>query len=307
MSAAEDLQLDNFVKAEFGDGALTQLNNQSRGGDNNSKGNQHEQRFAVYKLAKAHGEKPDDEIEISSQDRAFVDDLVVMNKSDNSKKSYQLKDSKSVYWSNKKGIKPYFKRQHSIDTKHLGIKDSETVLVLAIENVYMNRKRDIPRDIKPHTRCLHFPNPDSVNELLITSNDFKTAMGYLCPWPDETDKLEVVTQQLLGTWATHNKTVRNVGELIEKAKVGADPNFFCSPHSTVQLDESVAKILDEIDNLRYEVRGDYLNYSYGGLSGFVEFKLGTQEFHGMCEKIRSQAPKNAKDLLLILIGNGEGA
>lgn len=69
MSAAEDLRLDGFVKAEFGVDALTKLDNQSQGGDNNSKGNQHEQRFAVYKLAKAHGEKPNDVIQFD----AFLD------------------------------------------------------------------------------------------------------------------------------------------------------------------------------------------------------------------------------------------
>lgn len=308
MSAAEKIQLDEFVEAKLGADALKALCNQSRGGDNNQKGNRHEQFFAVYKLAKYFGESPTDCIEISSQDRAFVDDLVVLNKSKDIKRSYQLKDSKSVYWHNKKGIKPYFKRQHIIDKEFHKNSESETVLVLANENTFKLRSSDIPRDIKKHTRCLHFPNFDTINELIVSNKEFRDAIGQLCAWPDDTSKIEVVAQLLLGAWASKNYTVRSAKDLVDSAKMGADPNFFCVRGSELKIDEDLKNILDNLRKLNYDVRSGLLTYSVaGGLSGYIEHKVGTPEFKALSEKIVDEHPTEELSLLRILFEHGDGA
>lgn len=307
MSAAEETLLDDFIKVKLGTDALTKLEHQSRGGNNNSKGNNHEQYFAVYKLAKHYSEALSDDVEISSQDRAFVDDLVVLNKSKNSKKSYQLKDSAAVYWHKKKGICPYFQRQYIVDTEHYQITDSETILVLAQSNVYELRKQDIPTSISAHTKCLHFANSNSVNEMLLENPDFKNAISKLCVLPDEIDKLEVIVQILMGAWSTHNKTERSVHKLIELATSTAKPDFFKSETSSLALDSNVIRILDSIDNLRYEVIDNCLKYNYGDFEGLVRCKLGTTQFQAICDEIVSQQPTEALKLCLILMGTGDGA
>ena len=96
--------LNGFVANKLGKQALKDLENQSKGGQNNAKGNRYEQFFAVYKLAKFYKYTKSDELEISSQEKAFVDDLVILNRSTNTKYSYQLKDSTRVYWNKSKGI-----------------------------------------------------------------------------------------------------------------------------------------------------------------------------------------------------------
>ena len=145
---AKQGSLDEFVENKLGKDALTNLTKQDIGGNNNEKGNHHEQLFAIYNLAKfyMHAQN-DEEIEISSQDKAFVDDLVIFNKTQNKKRSYQLKDSKAVYWHKAKGISPYFSRQYLIDTKYYNVANAKTILVLANKDTFRLRSSDIPRSI----------------------------------------------------------------------------------------------------------------------------------------------------------------
>lgn len=304
MSAAET-PLEVYVDSNLGKGALNDLRNQSRGGNNNSKGNRLEQRFATYKIAQIFGDNPDHDVEISSQDTAFVDDLITIDRTTGYKKSYQLKDSKSVYWNGKKGIKQYFKRQYRIDRDHHGIDDTKLELVIADKGTYERRNKDIPHDIQAYTNCTHFPNPESVNELLLTCNDYRIAIGKLSPWPNETDKLEHVAQLLIGAWASHNNVLRNSNQLIEKARESGNPSYILPGTSNAVIDEKTTNYLDQFEELRYEIKGDRLNYYFNGFSGFVMFEVGTKEFQGMCEQIISQNPQDIKALLMLLMGNGE--
>jgi hypothetical protein len=306
MNTAVKQDLNGFILAELGANVLKKLDNQERGGNNNNKGNNHEQYFATYKLAKYFAiAQANDDIEIETQARAFVDDLIIYNKADDAKRSYQLKDSKAVYWSGKKGISTYFIRQHKIDCKYYKHAKSETVLVLSNIDTYNRRSCDIPNSIASYTRCLYFTNSSSPNELLLENVDFRKSIGDLCSFPSDIDKLTVVLQYLIGAWVTHNKTEKSVKKLVELAAGVAKPDFFKLDSVNLKLDVKLTQILDNIDDLRYLISNSYLMYYYKNFEGQVRFKIGSEDFQKICNNVIRENPMSAQELFSILMSSGD--
>ena len=300
--------IDNFVKETFGEDAHVRLNRQRVGGNNNEKGNAHELLFAVYKMAKYYSEAQNDEILIEGQAAGFVDDLTITKPSNNTKVSYQLKDSKRVYWNGNKGIEPYFKFQRSIDLNHSNFsEESETVLVLANHDVYTRRNADIPASISSHTRCIHFANPSSPNQLLLDDEAFRAAIAQLCV-SNDIDKLGTVIQHLMGAWLAHHNNITNVVELVDLAKQHAAPDFFNDGQNVDQeLERDVCLVLDSVNGLKYEVKGSILYYSCNGFEGQVKPQIGTNEFLTICDAIKNETPTDVFALLSILMRTGEDA
>jgi len=304
MTCVESLPpLEDFVIENLGAARLANLNNQSKGGDNNSKGNKHETFFATYKLAEMYVAHPEDDVEISSQEKAFVDDLIIRNFTKNSKQNYQLKDAKAVYWQKSKGISPYFRDQYKIDVEYFKVKDSKTILVLAQENVYKQRSKDIPNSIEHHTECVLFKNSESANKMLLDNQSFKNAVEKFCAYPKDTDKLEIVLRNLVGAWTTHNKETRKVSEFISLAKESANPNFFIDSNTNYSISSELRLILDNIDELSYTIKNGYLNYDIKSLSGIVRFKVNTPDFDELSKAIIEKEPKDIMTLLGFLMGS----
>jgi hypothetical protein len=296
--------IDQFVKDNLGEEALKNLNYQTTGGNNNTKGNRHEQFFAVYKLVEFFTSFPDDDIDISSQDKAFVDDLTILNKTSNTKVSYQLKDSKTVYWHKSRGISPYFIKQYKLDKNFHKIFFAKTILVLSQEKVYKLRNADIPKSIEQHTECLLFKNPDTVNRMLIENTDFREAIAAICAYPHEIDKIEVVTQLLIGSWVTHKENEKSVSQFINLAKKGANPDFFKDDSNHYSLDARIVRILDNIDGITYTIDNGYFNYNVGSFSGRVRAKLGTSFFNQICLEIMNKNPTDPMELCNVLMQTG---
>jgi hypothetical protein len=310
MPTAQDSELDNFIVRRFGRNALQRLNNQVRGGSNNEKGTTHEQSFAIYKLAKFYDESANDDIEITSQIRGFVDDLVVLNRTSNEKRSYQLKDCLSVSWNSEKGIAPYFHKQYIIDTEVSGLSLSQTTLVNANERVHNLRKDDIPSHIESHTNCMYFPNK-TLSWLLANDTSFRQEMNKLCSFPDDDDKLLSVSHTLMGVWCSRDRNTESdtkITNLITQARKNANPDFFL-PLAGEQfvLDENIIKILDSFEEISYEVSGGFLVYSYRLFSGQSKSKIGTESFQNICNVIINESPKTVRELFLLLMGTGDGA
>jgi hypothetical protein len=308
MVTAQDIELDDFIVSRFGTNALQKLNNQVRGGNNNEKGTIHEQQFAIYKLAKFYNESANDDIEISSQVRAFVDDLVILNKTSNEKRSYQLKDCLSISWnSESSGIAPYFYRQHAIDTQVLDIGLSETFLVNANENVHDRRKDDIPEHIENHTYCMHFPN-ETLSWLLANNTYFRQEMNKLCSFPDNDDKLLSVSETLMGVWCRNRNTDTKINDLIARARTNANPDFFRPlADEELDLDENLTIILDSFEEFSYRITGGFFVYSYRAFSGQFKFKIGTDSFQRIRDAIINERPNTAKELLMLLLSTGDEA
>jgi hypothetical protein len=309
MATAQDTELDAFITARFGLSALTKLNNQVRGGDSNEKGTTLEEHFAIYKLAKFYNESANDDVEISSQVRAYVDDLVIENKTSNTKRSYQLKDSLKVSWNSKVGIAPYFHQQYEIDTNLLGLVQSKTLLVNAIEDVHKKRLNDIPENIQGHTICMYFPN-ETLSWLLSNNPSFRQEMGRLCSFPDDDDKLLSVSEILIGVWCGRNRRSeddKKVNNLINRARNNADPDFFLpTADEQVELDTGIKEILDSFEEISYRITGGFLVYGYRGLSGQVKSKIGTAPFNNIFDVIINESPNTVAKLLTLLMGTGDG-
>ncbi|GAA3924309.1 hypothetical protein [Litoribacillus peritrichatus] len=307
MNTVTNEELENFVESEISSEALVHLKRQAMGGANNAKGNQHEQYFAVYKIAKFYQIAKNDDIEVCSQSYAFVDDLVILNRTTSSKHSYQLKDSKRVYWNGGKGIAPYFRKQNQLDKELYDLDNSEVVLVLADINVYRSRCKDIPSSISSYTRCINFKNPDSVNQMLMENQDFKAAVGRLCVSSEQIDKLEVIVQHLLGAWSAFGQKNVKISSIINKAREVAKPNFFKS--EVVDPDEAKEiplEVLDSIEGLSYELCEGFLHYSYkDSFQGQVKPRVGTNQFKAICNEIRIKKPTKAIELITLLMSTGE--
>jgi hypothetical protein len=307
---ADNSDLDLFVSTTLGADVLVKLNHQSIGGDNNQKGNNHENFFAVYKLAKFYFSAKNELIEISSQDKAFVDDLVVLWKDRAEKRSYQLKDSKKVYWHKAKGITPYFTSQSLVDKDFYGMNSSKTVLVLANKSTFDLRAADIPASISSHTECMHFPNT-SLNQMLMGSDVFRTAIGKLCCFPDEIDKLTTVASILAGVWVSRDLEAandRDVYKLVERAKTQAAPDYFIDEESAgLTLEDEITTILDKVVGFSYQLSAGFLVYDFGAFHGSVKFKIGTEDFVKLCDVLKDQRPTTARDLVMLLMGSGDRA
>ena len=299
--------IDDFIRSHqgLGESALKDLNNQSRGGGNNRKGNQHECHFAVFKLAEEFPEALQSEVRIKSQEKSFVDDLVITRDGGIAKSSYQLKNSPNVNWGGAKGIGNYFARQRILDTKYFGTPNAETVLVLADEETFKRLQGKIPESISAHTKVVHFENSSSPNRLLLSNKDFRRAIKNLSIH-SEVDKLEVIVQGLVGAWTTHNGTIDNLAHIVQKAIEQTKPNYFKDFTGTeIALDPELAKVLDSIDNVHYEVCNGSLTYTVRDFNGTVSPRVGTSEFEQLSARVVAKQPQTAIDLVRILMGAEE--
>lgn len=306
-------ELEQFVEETFGEGTLRKLENRHAGGKNNSKGNRHEAHFAVYKIASLYSKTKNDagDIKVQTQAKAFVDDLVVSNRQVKSKSSYQLKDSASVSWTGPKGIQPDFELQYIVDRDLYGVVDPETVLVLADKRVFDKLSSAVPESIWSHTRCIHFENPASPNVLILENQEFRSAITDLSTSP-EPDILFAVAQNLLGAWDLLSDTEVSVKEIVDRARKGANPNFFKSDDDAgLDLDDELKSALDNIDGLSYYVREGYLIYFYAHngneFSGTVKPRVGTKQFRAISDEIITNKPSTITDLAQIAMGSGEQA
>ena len=306
MNSAVQLSLDEFVKSQLGSSALKSLRNQNTGGKNNEKGARHECRYAIYQIAKAVDDPNFDQIQIDSQTKAFVDDLIVINDATDNKQSFQLKDSPSITWGK---VSTHFERQHKIDITYEKRTASKTILVVAHEKSFRNRSKTIPHSIKKHTECHHFPNPESLNQLFIECPDFKKSIGKLCVWPNETDKLIPVAQCLIGAWDAHKNTLSSVKDFIDMARTSANPDYFRVESTTIsqsQLDSEIKTMLDSFGFLDYQVNNGYLEYSAPGtgFKGTIRDKVDTDSFRAIMEKVKKDQPTELIELLQILMSDG---
>ncbi len=305
--------LEQFVEDNFGEEILKKLESRHRGGINNAKGNSHETHFAVYKIAKFYAESQNDagHINIQAQAQAFVDDLVISNRQAETKYSYQLKDSVSVSWTGQKGIQADFELQYRVDNDHYGIANPETVLVLANRDVYEKLVSTVPKCIQSHTRCIYFENPASPNVLIFENQEFRTAITQLST-SSEPDILFAVAQNLIGAWGLLSESEVTVKEIVDKARKGANPNFFKSDDDVdLDIDNELKMALDNIKGLSFDVKNGYLSYSFSRngneFSGTVKPRVGTEQFRAISNEIITNKPSTIFALAQIAMSTGEQA
>ncbi len=240
----------------------TYLANKHRGGINNFEGNFYENLYAIYKIAlllKLYSENQDDVILSSQIKEAFVDDLLI-SYSSGKLDFYQLKNVKSLTWSSGSShtLQYDFERQKEL------MKEAEKRFSLFL--IYSDKSSNvtsIPNTISDCTQANHFPYFQDLNRLLMESIEFKKAIAAISAYQSfQTDQLCVLATILLGVWyslAQDNVPLTCIIQKIKKLPLAGNNFIF---DETLQIDEEVKSILDEIPDFSYVVAGTIFCWSY---------------------------------------------
>lgn len=95
-----------------------------------------------------------------------------------------------------------------------------------------------------------------LNRMLIEKPEFKKAIGYLCVFPDDEDKLSVIYRALMGAWCSNKGQIFNLKELIQIAGKGLEVDYFIGLEPTKAfsvIPDNTREILDKIENFDYKI------------------------------------------------------
>jgi hypothetical protein len=301
---------DNQIKEKFGEDVYNYLKNKSRGGKSNQKGGAYEGFFAVYQIALAYPlvRQESREIFIETQvDNAFVDDLMVEDRTKNHAKNFQLKNcDTNLTWNDSGNKNSYclwedFLWQYKINRDLLG-KTSSIVLVLSSETNFRNRSKNIPKDIQDFTQVCLFHSSKNLRELLRVEPDFKNAITTICAKPDS-DKLETAACQILARWLSESGKV-SVSEIMQKIVEDVkNPICICTfDTENIDIDPEVRGILEGI-GIFIEISGGYLNLEYPkGLSKKTyRHALGSEEFKAFEKWLKEKKPSSWEDIKILMM------
>ncbi|AFZ31099.1 hypothetical protein Glo7428_2594 [Gloeocapsa sp. PCC 7428] len=281
-----------LIRKLFGDDELKYLKDKNRGGSNNAKGNTYENYFAIYQIVLLSPEvlEENQEIHISNQVLAFVDDLIVEFIDKSILRHYQLKNSLDLTWSkkSKRSIANDFQKQHQLN-KSLS-KESQLHLVVSCKNLLAKLEVDIPNSIEKYSQVIYFPYEDSL-EKVIKKDSFRQAIEYLCASDNpEPDKIECVAFVLLGAWTSSSK-FNSLKDILKKAQAST-PSFIRSFSKEWQLDPEVENILSKIEDFQYNLTKGFLHWKYkDGLDvGILPYSCDKEEFKRFQEIVKRHKP-----------------
>lgn len=255
------------------------LANKHRGGENNQKGSLYEDYFSVYQIVVClDGYKEDlDAVSLQSQlVDAFVDDFGVLY---SDKKVYhQLKNTSSVSWGdlNQMGSLAFdFDRQISVC--HSRGEDFSLKLVCSDPNMVSKLNNPIPSQIKEHTSVEWFPYCDGLNNLVLSSADFKSSLQNLAVDEDKNkdDVLANIATLVLGVWKNFPKgsqvSLRSILDVMMKVK-----SVNIKHYTSVGVADECKRILDRIEGLSYRMEGSMLYWSFGFFSGSLPWSADVE-------------------------------
>jgi len=302
---------DEKIKNVVGDDVYEYLKNKNTGGKSNQKGGAYEDFFAIYQIALAYPlvRQESREIFIEAQvNNAFVDDLMVEDRTQNRVNNFQLKNrDKTLTWEHTENTNSCrlwedFLWQHKINTELLG-KTSNIVLVLSSETNFRNRNKNIREEIKDFTQVCWFRYAPNLSKLINVEPKFKDAISKVCAKP-ETDKLVVAAAQIFAAWKGYQSSVGvSVAEIMQKVLLNVkEPTYICTfDTENVDIDQEVREILENI-GIVIEIVGGYLDLQYPeGLSrGEYRHALGTDGFKKFEKWVKEKQPSSWEDVEVIL-------
>lgn len=254
------------------------LENKYTGGNNNAKGNNFENYFAIFKIADLWIEsaKPD-ETKFSSQAFCFVDDMVIENPKEFIQvEHYQIKDIKALSWNSiDNPLKDDFKNQYNICS--LSGNKPNLYLVVSNSNLKDTLTKNIPNEIEAFTEVVYFPTATSINSLLRNNVDFKNKMKKICALSNPyTSTLETVAATLLGVWDAGNKSQVTLKKIKEDC-TRQSPNYLIG--ATGNVSEDILRILSEIKDFSFEFEHGFLTWRFMDTDeGTVIHCVGTKEY-----------------------------
>jgi hypothetical protein len=236
------------------------------------------------------------DIEIHAQAPAFVDDLVIVAKSDSKQHHFQLKNTDAVQWGNGfKSISDDFYKQKLLNDD-AGIEQTRTDLVCSDKTKVDKLKQAIPSSIADFSDAVFFPEVQTVNQLLFLHEEFRNCIKAIC-FSDESDKLEALAVIILGHWRDKQTTVYSVKALLAELR-NRFPNHLAKMDIAMELLPEVQAILSKITYFAYYLENGYFSWSYkDGLdSGALLYPIGSQAFNNFQQAIIKQKPSNFSEL-----------
>ncbi len=270
-------ELEELYGEDEASALWTYVGNKVQGGRNNSKGNVFENHFAVYKLASLmHTETNQDTVLLSSQVKAFIDDLVIEKTVDKTNEYYQIKDVASLGWNDP--AHPLSKDvsiQHDLCTSS-GIQP-QIEIVVSKKEVQGRLIDHLPGSLQNKVTITHFPAATSINNQIRNNQPFKTALAQICSLNNPTtDKLDVVGNLLLGVWGGIAPEKVPLKRYIDGCHA-SNPNFFKG--AGTKLSDKLAAIFANIRGFNYTLQNGYISWTYEQSdNGVIPHAIGTWQF-----------------------------
>lgn len=272
------------------------LKNKHKGGKNNSKGNIYENYFSTYQIAlliNCYRTQLSDVILTSQLENAFVDDLQIQQPSGQRNIYHQIKNVESLKWSSGKGKHTVFfdfKRQREIS--------QEKNESFSLKLIYSNKSstvKTIPSAIQNVTNTHYFPDSSSINQLILSCPEFKTAIINIANTPSPTDdELSGIASSILGAWCSLEQNHVSVENIVSYMKIMGRGyiNIITDPSALVSVE--CINIFTRIHGFNYRMQGTILYWKYKILEGKV---VWSEELDS---KIQEKEPNSFLELLEII-------
>lgn len=297
-------QFEQRIETLFGSDALKYYKNKQKGGAANQKGGDYENFFSVMQLAKLFCllfDNKQQDIEIHTQAEAFVDDLLIIDNSDNGQHHFQLKNTDKVNWgSDSKSISNDFYRQKVLND-NVGIEHTQASLVCSNQQRVNQLHQEIPVNIAEFSDVVFFPYAQTLNQLLFLHEEFKNWIKSIC-YSDEIDKLEALATIILGHWCNKKTTINSVQALFSDLQKHF-PNHLAKVGIVMKLLPEVEAIFSKITDFAYFTEKGYFNWDYkkGLDSGVLFYPIDSQEFSDFQQAIIKHQPSNFSELEGLLL------
>ena len=270
-------QLKAIYNDAEADAHFAYLGNKHRGGVNNSKGNTFENFFTVYQVAKSFNDDDDHERTfLSSQVRAFIDDLVIESPDKQLSKFFQIKDVQNLSWTTgDHPIQDDFEMQYNVCTQNG--KDAELYLTVSRTELCDILVAGLPEKISTYTKVIHFGTADSSNSLIRTNNDFKDELVKMCAISNpSSDTLDALGTIVLGAWDGTNKTNVSIAHILNKC-YDENPNYIKGFENRVS--ENLNRVLGSINGFTFVVEHGYIVWNYlNSDKGILQYAIGTRQY-----------------------------
>lgn len=271
------------------------LASKHRGGEANAKGGLYEDCYTVFQIVSciAKYKAPLDEVAFQSQlEDTFVDDLLIVHPDKNV--YHQLKNTQSLTWdtkSSERTIISDFEKQ----IEDCQGRNETFALKLVYSTANTKVGECIPKSIQECTSVEYFPYEKDLNALIFISKGFMDALRQISVNGDRAtiDDLAIVAQVFLGVWrgcgSNHRVSLSEIVTCAEKTK-----HFNLNIFGNGTVSEACREVLDNIEGLRYYVRGRFFYWQMDDFTGSCPWPEGKEQ------EIIENRPSSRRELVAIL-------
>lgn len=220
------MSVSDYVKQVFGEAFAKKLTKIRTGGDNNQKGTDFENFYAVVKICEIASSASNlDDYTVSSQELAFVDDLCVRCVNLGEKINYQAKNSAlaAADWDNE--MEERFRMQSDIDAAFHKLPNNQQILLVSSFDKAAANDAKIPMPMKAYAKSEFFPHANSPYQLFDQHAAARQVLEAVCDSKDLA-VLDAAFRLVLGVWTAENDRPRSVGDLIGLARANSRPDIF---------------------------------------------------------------------------------